>query len=197
MIRIAFFTFLLAGLGLFAQAQVELRLAEGSNCDINGTSTISDWTVPVTKMKGSIIFSEGFAKRKGPKVGDAVQSARLEIPVADMKSARGETMDANIYKAFDEPKNPFVVFVLTEGKVSSVNAGQIGLRCTGDLTMAGTTKTVSLDLSGKQKEGGAYHFTATHVIDMTEYGMVPPTAMFGAIEAGKEVTLEFDLKLEP
>lgn len=146
-------------------------------------------------MKGEVVLSEGFSKRKGPKVGDAIEQARLEFDVLAMKSGKGATMDDNIYEAFDAPNHPAIVFTLTQGKATSVSGMQVTVRCEGTLKMAGQSHPISLNLTGTQQEDGSYQFVGSHTLNMTQWGMEPPTAMFGAIEAGEEVTITFDLKL--
>lgn len=184
-------------LGFWTQttAQATYTLAEASKVEVAGTSNISEWVVPVTAMTGEIVLSNGFTKRKGPKAGDAIEQAHLEFPVGEMKSGKGETMDDNIYEAFQKDKHPTIVFDLTQGAVVGASENKVNVRCQGTLTMAGQTHPVSLSLEGTRSDEGAYTFQGKHTLNMTQWKMVPPTAMFGAIEAGEEVTLSFTLKL--
>jgi hypothetical protein len=40
------------------------------------------------------------------------------------------------------------------------------------------------------------HITGSYDLDMTEYGLKPPTLMFGRIKVGKTVKVNYDLLLK-
>lgn len=46
-----------------------------------------------------------------------------------------------------------------------------------------------------ESEGNTITVTGAKKIDMTEFGIEPPSAMFGAIQVGKDVNILFTLKL--
>jgi len=45
-------------------------------------------------------------------------------------------------------------------------------------------------------EVGMIHITGSYDLDMTEYGLKPPTLMFGRIKVGKTVKVNYDLLLK-
>jgi hypothetical protein len=42
---------------------------------------------------------------------------------------------------------------------------------------------------------GTIQFEGSKTINMTEFGMVPPTAMFGSLKTGEEITVNFKVTL--
>ena len=63
----------------------------------DGTSTLSDWTVKSEKITGSLsINAKGNSKNSLKK--ELISSISLLIPVKNIRSDRGQTMDNKIYK---------------------------------------------------------------------------------------------------
>ncbi|HEV8515870.1 MAG TPA: YceI family protein, partial [Cyclobacteriaceae bacterium] len=67
----------------------------------------------------------------------------------------------------------------------------------GNLTMAGETKPVTLEASGKLLPNGDIQIELSKTLNMTEYKMIPPTAMLGAIKVGEVVTVKLNIVLTP
>ncbi|MEM6345941.1 MAG: YceI family protein [Bacteroidota bacterium] len=178
-----------------AKAQ-NYSLAEGSSCTISGTSNISDWTAKVNEMDLQVVIADNFFSRKGVKVDGRVTSAALTIPVKSIDGGKGETMNDNIFEAFDESSNPQIIFQLQNGRILSGNAQSFTLEISGILSMAGQQQEVSLTLTGAMGENQSLRFKGQQSLQMTTFGMEPPTAMFGAIEAGDEVVIDFNLNLK-
>jgi len=195
MYRILFICASLCFGSIYANAQT-YSLAEGSSCSINGTSNISDWTATVNELDLQVVIADNFFSRKGVKVDGRITSAALTIPVKSLDGGKGETMNDNIFEAFDESSNPQIIFQLQNGRILSGNAQSFTLEISGVLSMAGQQKEVSLKLMGEMGENRSLQFSGQHTLQMTAFGMEPPTAMFGAIEAGDEVVIDFNLKLK-
>jgi polyisoprenoid-binding protein YceI len=94
---------------------------------------------------------------------------------------------ANIEQTIDDE-----VLLKRDIAFSSTSAAVDGdvLAVTGDLTLLGTTRPISFELS---LAGG--RVTGTAVIKQTEWGMKPYTALFGALKVADEVRVEIDAKL--
>ena len=67
--------------------------------------------------------------------------------------------------------------------------GGLGVR--GDLTLFGTTRPIAFDLA--LTDG---RVTGTAVVNQTEWGMKPYTALFGALKVADEVRVEVDARLQ-
>ena len=63
--------------------------------------------------------------------------------------------------------------------------------------MAGVTNPVTLRLTSSQNEEGAIVFSGTSDLNMRDYEMDPPSAMFGALLTKPEVQIAFNLVLMP
>lgn len=170
---------------------------ESSNCTVNGGSTLRDWTATSSSVQGEVVFEKAFLKKSVRKAGTGVEAASFRVPVKSLKG-RADAMNTKIYNAFKSEEHPSIQFELKSGTVRKGSAQQDGsftLDCTGLLKMAGAAQTVSLSLDGKPADQG-FHFTGTIPIDMTEYGIKPPSAMFGQIIVEPKINVDFDLYLE-
>ncbi|MDZ7755422.1 YceI family protein [Rhodohalobacter sp.] len=63
----------------------------------------------------------------------------------------------------------------------------------GDLTLAGVTREISFIAKKDVSENGEMRVRGNIKIFMTDYGIEPPTGLFGLIKADDELTVHFDL----
>ncbi|MCK0190975.1 YceI family protein [Arenibacter sp. F20364] len=160
-------------------AQESYTLSKESVLKINGSSTIHDWTVTANSMKGSMNMN-----------ANTIKNLLFQVEVAQIKSERGAAMDKKMHAALKMEDHPEVSFKLQEIKktAGSENTFQIN----GMLNIAGVEKAVAIT-SEYQEAGGNYVFKGSKEIKLQDYDMEPPTAMFGQIIVGDNVTIDFDL----
>jgi len=164
---------LLASIGLTAFSQETYTLSSESLLTIDGTSTLHDWTVTANTMDGKLV-----AEDSAPKEID------FEVLVADIKSERGATMDNKAHNALKMEDHPKVKFKLKEVKG--------GTSVVGTLDIAGVEKEVEIQTEMDQSDG-KLKIKGEKPIKLQDYGMEPPSAMFGQIVVGDDVTVKFDL----
>lgn len=153
---------------------------------VNGTSTLHDWSSEVTTVNWS-----GLLKAEGGQL-KSVKSAEITIPVTSIKSKEGNIMDKKTYEAFTSDKNPTIVFTLTKATVAGTR-----IDATGSLTMAGTTKPITMTLEGEVMSGGEVQISGSQKVNMKNFNMTPPKAVMGTIKVGPDVTVLFELVLAP
>jgi polyisoprenoid-binding protein YceI len=182
----------------FSFTQVSYKVDEGSTMTITGTSTLHDWTSKVNEINGDFVFNNDIQNKKLPKSGSIVEQIKMVIPVLSIESPRGSTMDKKTYNALKSEENPNMVFEVKSDNIESIidkSAEKFLLKVTGDLTLAGYTKEITIDLEGQKLPSGQLKFLGAYPIDMVEYEIEPPSAMFGQIKTGKDVVIDFDLLL--
>jgi len=172
---------------------VKYSVSEETNMTVSGTSTLHDWTSEVNEVKGFVEVDENFAGDGKISVDEVVNLVSINVPVKSIISPRGATMDKKTYNALKSEQYPEIIFLLKDSKVSSVNGDGFTIDATGDLTIAGVTKHVSFPVEGKLVSADKMNFAGAYKLNMTEYEMEPPTAMFGQIVTGEEVEIKFDL----
>ncbi len=192
------FNFLIAGLFLcnLSIGQSIYAVDETSKVLVKGTSTLHDWTSETQTIQGTYSFKPEVSGKKFPTSGSIVNEVKLVIPVTSIKSERGDAMNNKTHNAFKYETHPEIVFTVKSDQLKDVDKeGKFKLSVTGDLTMAGHTETITIDLDGQRLPGNKLKFNGAKKLNMTTYGMEAPSAMFGQIKTGEEVTLEFDLLL--
>lgn len=160
-------------------AQESYTLAKESALEINGSSTIHDWTVKANSMKGSLKVS-----------ADAIKDMLFQVEVAQIKSERGAAMDKKMHAALKMEEHPEISFEFQE--MSKDASSEKNYKIVGLLNIAGTEKEVEIT-SEFQSLDGNYVFKGAKEIKLQDFNMVPPTAMFGQIIVGDDVTIAFDL----
>ena len=158
---------------LAAFAQDAYTLSAESTLMINGTSTIHDWEVTANAIEGTLK-----ADGTDPKEID------FQVTVADIKSERGATMDKKTHNALKMESNPKVIFNLIEVKGGS--------SVMGTLSMAGKKQDVEIPAKVTSIEGNI-KISGEYPIALQDWDIEPPTAMFGQVVVGDEVTVKFDL----
>jgi polyisoprenoid-binding protein YceI len=136
-----------------------------------------------TKLNGVVEDSPDLSKASVNVTIDASSvDSRVEMRDKDLRSDH----------FFDVAKYPTITF--KSKKVEAAGAGK--LKVTGDLTMHGVTKEVSLDVDGptapmKDPRGNSHRgLSATTTVSRADYGM---NTMPGAI--GDEVAIQLDVEL--
>ena len=182
----------------FSFTQVTFKVDEGSTMTITGTSTLHDWTSKVNEINGDFVFKNDIQSKKIPKSGSIVEQIKMVVPVLSIESPRGSTMDKKTYNALKSEEYPNLIFEVKSDNIERIidkSAEKFLLKVTGDLTLAGHTKEITIDLEGQKLPSGQLKFLGAYPIDMVEYEIEPPSAMFGQIKTGKDVTIDFDLLL--
>ena len=160
-------------------SQETYTLAKESVLKINGSSTIHDWTVTANSMKGSMKMDAGVLK-----------NLLFQVEVEQIKSERGAAMDKKMHAALKKEEHPEVTFKFQEIKKDTGSENSFHIM--GLLNIAGTEKEVDIT-SEFQEVGGKYVFKGNKEIKLQDFNMEPPTAMFGQIIVGDNVTIDFDL----
>jgi len=182
-LNILFKKYLLISLLFFGNtisAQELFKLTENSNFEVAGTSTLHDWEMVSSSVDGSGTFII-----KNNKV-ENIKSLEVKLESKTLKSGKSG-MDDNAYKALNIEKNPFITFKLD--RVISIDNNIIRIK--GTFSVGGTTKTEIIEIKAdiiddQLKISGSFDIT------FKEYNMDPPTALFGTVETGNELTISFN-----
>ena len=153
-------------------AQQSLELKDYA-VQIAGTSTIHAWTTQVNNIKGNLIMTEE----------SIPQEVELEFEVATMESGRGQVMNDKIKKALSNDTHPWIKFKSTQIKSEGDH-----LSVLGDLNIGGVVKPISIEV-----EPNGQQYTTTVDLTFSLFEIEPPSAMFGQIKCGDEITITFDL----
>lgn len=170
---------------LTVNAQVLKINPKAFTMTILGTTNVHDFKSNVTQAKGEAIVN----------ADKELQSLVVEIPVRGIKSGE-KLMDTKTYETFDADKNPNITFKLVEVNSLHVDGNQVNVMVTGNLTMAGVTRKISIKSTGNITKAGVFEFKGSVALKMTDFKMSPPTAMLGLMKVGDAITLKYDVYFE-
>lgn len=158
-------------------------LAE-SKLEVFGTSNLHDWEIQAKAMSGQSTMSIEAADLK------AIKSLDFSVEVEQLKSGKNG-MDNNTFKALNSKTYKTINFKLVSvSKITKTTDGNFTVETQGDLSIDGVTKRINQTFSVKVLGKKAVYSGKTK-IDMTIYGVKPPTALMGTIKTGKDVTIDF------
>lgn len=183
-------TILFAVVGVQAQSGGYV-MSDKSTMTIEGTSTIHDWECDVQEINADVNFD--LSAIEGDTKENPVKNLVLTIPVSKIESGKSG-MNNKIYDALKEKKNPNIIFELTSAELTNFDSTEstLQLDATGMLNIAGVTREVSFPVAGTIQSDGSYKFTGNYEINMKDYDVDPPSAVFGTIKSGELVTVNFE-----
>lgn len=189
--------FLLIGLSIYVSPvigqNIRLNVKEETKMTISGTSTLHDWTSDVNEVRGMVVVKPNMLTGEKIKKSDKIIEVSIVVPVKSIISERGSTMDGKTWRALKSEEHPNIRFTLSSNKVKPQTDNTFLVDAKGTLEIAGVKKEVEIEVTGKRLDGSSMVFEGKQKINMKDYNMEPPSALFGTIETGEEVEIAFKL----
>ncbi|MDB4874119.1 MAG: hypothetical protein JWM41_565 [Gemmatimonadetes bacterium] len=189
---------LLALISTTARAQ-DARLVVGADSKlwIEGTSNLHGWSCKAEKVDAAIDVDAAAAQSLSAAPAKSLKKVQVKVPVRSLKCGHGGGMDDNMYKALKaNDGSPEVTYILaTFDAVQGDMKDTFTLHTVGTLTVAGKENPVTMDVTATRMPDGSVTAKGTVPIKMTDYGIKPPTALFGTLKTGNEVKVNFELTI--
>lgn len=123
---------------------------------------------------------------------------QLRVPVSAFRCGN-RIMESDLRRALNAQDHPAVEFVFRElrgGIEHDLDSSLYRARIGGDLTLAGVTRFIELTVSARRVSPSQFELEAQLPLKMTDFGVKPPTALFGAVRAADLLTVRFNLALQ-
>ena len=180
---------LLATPALLASSAGPLTFGTGSKVWVEGTSTVRGFRCESTQVTGT-------ADAAGTELSQVGQArGEITIPVQTLDCRNG-TMNGHMRNAHKAAQNPSIRFRATSVRVTPSSPTQGAVAMTGQLTIAGQTREVTIDGTAA-REGSGLRVRGSERITMTDFGVQPPRLMAGTMRVHAPVTVGFDVVLRP
>ncbi len=177
------------GFSSLLQAQTSYKLASGPDVSIKilGSSNVHDWVMTSTAMEsqGNFKFGEGNQLR-------AITSFSFSLNAKSLKSDH-ESMDSRTYKTIKADQYPKIVYKLNSAAITEVQKNKYLVKTTGDLTIAGATQTITMNVTAVVNADNTLNCTGSQKIKLTDYKIDPPSFMLGAMKVKDDLTIQFNL----
>lgn len=156
-----------------------------STLKVEGTSNIHDWDIIAEDQKGTLIAELDN--------GQLVKISQLDFTVKAESLKSGKSgMDKNTYKALKTDKYKQITYRLTKvNNIDCTSTGKCKVTTSGTLTIAGIKKTIDITFDATVRENKIILVGKKKLI-MSEYGIDPPTAVFGTITTGDALNIKFE-----
>jgi polyisoprenoid-binding protein YceI len=174
---------------LHAQQIYILNGSKAIDMKLSGTSTLHNWTMNASNFSGEARFE---FKPGSENELSSLNSLTFVLAVANLSSGENG-LDKNAYKALKAKDFKDIVYKLISATVTHEKENKYILKTRGNLTIAGVTKEVTMEVFCVVNSGGTITCTGTDKLDMTDYSVKPPTFMLGAMKTGDALTLNFTM----
>jgi len=167
--------------------------AKANGMKLSGTSSMHDWDMNAHVFAGEAQFD---VKKQGD--GEQItglNSLTFSLPVVNLKSDK-KGLDKNAYEALNTTLHKDIHYKLSSAIVSPEKDGKFLINAIGDLTIAGITREVTMDVYCLVNSNSTISCSGSNKLKMTDYKIEPPSFMFGAMKTGDGVTLNFTMVYE-
>lgn len=149
---------------------------------ISGTSTIRGWTCTA---KGTVATTPGAAgAAAAPGFPTGVHRATLTVPHKAFACPNAEMLE-HLHQAMQSDKFSEIVFTLEKYEAMGSQ-----WQATGPMKILAATNPITVPLTLTPAPGGVEVSGSTR-LDMTAYGVTPPTVMLGMMRVAPQIRIEF------
>jgi len=149
---------------------------------LSGTSNLHDWTATINSLSGTCNCTD-----------TEITKISLAIDATTLESSKGKVMDNIMFDALKTDDYPKIYLKSSSFKLISENNGVSKYSGMGTMTIAGVSKTFSITSSHKNLQNGNFEVSGCVNILMTDYGIEPPTALFGTLTTANEVSISYKI----
>lgn len=173
---------LISLLSLQVNAQKRYTLAR-SIFEVNGTSTVHDWTMRSTEGSGvaTLIINDS-------KLVD-ITNLSISLEAESLKSSK-TSMDEVAYNALDTKTHKNIKYILK----SATKVNEAIWVLTGTYTISGVSKEYKTQVRVMASNGN-FTLQGSNQITFSDFEMSPPTAALGVVKTGKNLTIVFNITL--
>ncbi|HEX8944651.1 MAG TPA: YceI family protein [Gemmatimonadaceae bacterium] len=178
-----------------AQGTARVAVAPDSKLWIEGTSNLHGWSCKATTLEAAIDLDAATASQIAVAPPKSLKRVQVKVPVKSIKCGHGG-MDDNLYKALKADDSPDISYIMATFDAAPGEAkDSFTLHTVGTLTIAGKENNLTMDVLATRMPDGSVKATGVVPIKMTDYGIKPPTAIFGRLKTGDEVKINFELSV--
>lgn len=188
----------LTATGASAQGPVlRLQLEPGSELSISGTSSMHPFECKTSKMNAYVDVDPGYTNDLS-KVARPIVSVRVNIAVKSL-SCGNKTMDKNMYATLqaDKPENQIIRYTLSGYDVINAAPTEFSAITQGTLVIGGKAKAIAMNIVAERLANGKAAAKGEDTLLMSDFGIKPPSFMFGTLKVHDEIKVKFTLRTGP
>ena len=171
----------------------QLALQPESRIWVEGSSTVRSFSCAATDVS---VLVDTRSPRAIPLllIGDKqVVAMDVKVPAEKIDCGNG-TMNEHMKNAIKAVENPRILFRMSTYDITRSAAGATGT-LQGTLELGGVKRPITITTAGRL-DNDMLRVTGSYALQMSDYGLTPPSLMFGRIKVDDKVTVKFDLLLK-
>lgn len=186
-----------------SMAEYKLHFTGGSRLWLEGDSTLHAFESEATvlELESKIDMPLDGSKSNAPILADEKKKPRiaalfLKIPIEDMKSGV-LGLASRLHKTLKYEEHPNITFSMSDYDVqkSAEQEDLYNVTVRGTVQLAGEEKKVTLNMTAKHSNEYV-KVVGEKTLLMSDFGIEPPSLMFGAIKTDNEIIAHWDLKVK-
>jgi polyisoprenoid-binding protein YceI len=182
--------------GAQSASAIRLRLDPSSEVTIEGTSSMHAFHCKTNKIMAYVDVDPGYTKDL-TKVARPIASVKVNIVVRTLTCGNGQ-MDKNMYSTLNADANPIIRYTMSGYDIlGGTSPTAFTAKTTGTLTISGQEKTIAMKINAERLSDGKATAQGEQDVLMTDFGIKPPSFMFGTLKVGNEIKVKFNLKAGP
>ncbi len=183
--------------GAQSASAIRLRLDPGSEVTIEGTSSLHAFHCKTNKIMAYVDVDPGYTKDL-TKIARPIVSVKINIVVRTLTCGNGQ-MDKNMYSTLKADENPIIKYTLSGYDILDGSASPTAFtaKTTGTLIISGQEKSIAMKINAERLSDGKATAQGEQDVLMTDFGIKPPSFMFGSLKVGNEIKVKFNLKAGP
>lgn len=174
--------------GLQAQTLKSISACAG-NMKLSGTSTMHDWD-----MMGTFHIDGKFKMMEGTNKLVSLSGLNFTLPVENLKSEK-KKLNETAYKALKSEQHKEILFKMSSATVTEVQANRYKVVALGNLTIAGVTKPITLEVLWIVNADQTITCAGVQKLKMTDYNVEPPSFL-GFMKTGDDISLDFTFQIK-
>lgn len=180
---------------LAAAQERALTVRPESRVLLAGSSNVADWACRTNAFEAKIGMESRFHGASFVSLTKPISKIAVRIPVQSLKCGH-KKMNQDLYRTLRATEFPDITYVLSGYTVvPTADSTTFAALTVGEITVAGVTRRVEVPITAERWQGGA-RGRGTLKLKMTDFGVKPPVALFGAIRSRNEIEVTFEVLLE-
>jgi len=178
------------------KAQTAMVVRPESRVLLLGRSNVHSWSCSTSTFQTSIeLDSSGRSANPASRTKSTVRLTVI-VPVKSLDCGRAR-MNQDMFRALKADTFPEIRYVLTSYEVDEQIAtpDSVSVNSVGELTVAGKTQRVSIAVKGERDHLGGVKGNGAVKLLMTDFGIKPPTAFFGAIRTKNALEVKVEIRV--
>jgi polyisoprenoid-binding protein YceI len=176
------------------RAQGGITVDPESRVILHGRSNVNSFSCATSTFQ-AVVRIDSAARPEGSDTrSTSVVRLTVTVPVRSLDCGRAR-MNEDMFRALKADSFPEIRYVLTSYEVEDHSlSDSVVIHSVGELTVAGVTKRIELQVDGCRSDGGSLRGAGSVKLLMTDFGIRPPTAFFGAIRTKNALEVAVEIR---